>query len=346
MHIDTLKFYKYTPVKKPMYQDKFCSVPFDMMQIDADGDVQLCGCQHDMPYTIGNIYKDSLQAIWNGELAGQVRQAVVDGDFTYCNWNCSTLPNLPKRPTLLPTVANFPPTIKLDIDRSCNLKCPSCRENVIIEKNSEKINKQIEIFEEIKQWGMSNANQQINIIPSAASGDLFASHSGLNFLKSLADYPYNNLKIKIVTNGTLINKNRELLSTIKHLIYTKKLFISLDAATPETYSVVRGGDWQEVMSGIEFLKSICTDLQLGLNFCIQKNNWHEIEQFADLAHQLGAVPYYQKLLDWGHWTIDWWHDNNVFDRKRESFDLSIQMLRSVRARYPGIPVVGELHKYL
>ena len=29
MHVDTLKFYKYSPVKKPKYKGKFCRIPFD-----------------------------------------------------------------------------------------------------------------------------------------------------------------------------------------------------------------------------------------------------------------------------------------------------------------------------
>ena len=41
MHVDTLKFYKYSPIKKPKYKGKFCRLPFDSLQIDEDGDVQL-----------------------------------------------------------------------------------------------------------------------------------------------------------------------------------------------------------------------------------------------------------------------------------------------------------------
>ncbi|MTV61715.1 SPASM domain-containing protein, partial [Streptococcus pneumoniae] len=82
MHADTLKFYKYVPVKKPVYQDRFCSLPFTTVQIDNDGDVQLCDCQLHMPYTIGNIFKNSLQDIWLNHQANLVRQSVIDGDFT------------------------------------------------------------------------------------------------------------------------------------------------------------------------------------------------------------------------------------------------------------------------
>jgi radical SAM protein with 4Fe4S-binding SPASM domain len=343
MHIDTLKFYKYVPVKKPIYKGKFCQEPFTTLQIDLDGDVQLCGCQLHMPYTIGNIYNNTLQEIWLSHSAEQVRQSVSDGDFTYCNWACSALLNLPLRPSQLPVVNPFPKIIKIDLDRSCNLKCPSCREHVIIEKNSARIDKQIELYTQIKQYALENPNTNIIIMP-LTSGEIFASHSGLEFLKSLIDYPFDNLKIEITTNGTLINKNKKLIKNIGHLI--KSFSVSIDAATPETYSQVRGGDWSELLLGLNFIKELGT-YSLKFNYCIQKNNFHEIEQFAQFANSFGANVYYQKLLDWGHWTIAWWHDNNVFDRTRPSFESALEMLKRVKQTYPKkIYMMAELTKYL
>lgn len=343
MHVDTLKFYKYNPIKKPKYKGKFCRIPFDTLQIDEDGDVQLCDCQLFMPYTIGNIYQNTLQEIWLGEAADRVRQSVADEDFTYCNWACSHLSTLPDRPAELPTVRNFPKTIKLDMDRSCNLKCPSCREGIIIEKNSTKIDKQIELYEQIKQWGLANPDLNLIIIPTAI-GEIFASHSGLQFLKSLKDYPYDNLKIRITSNGTLIHRNQQLIKDISHLIHS--FSISIDAATPETYSVVRGGDWEELMLGLEFIKSNING-QLTLSFCIQKNNWQEIELFADLANKFNAMVSYQKLMDWGHWTIDWWHDNNVLDRTRDTFNQVVDSVKKVQSTYPNrIGLAADISKYL
>jgi radical SAM protein with 4Fe4S-binding SPASM domain len=343
MHADTLKFYKYIPVKKPIYKGKFCSIPFDIMQIDEDGDVMLCGCQLHMPYVIGNIYKDTLQNIWLGEKASQVRQSVIDEEFTYCNWACSALPALFDRPEILPTLADFPKTIKIDLDRSCNLKCPSCRESVIMEKYSPKIDKQIDLYKEIVQWAKQNTSTQISIIP-LASGEIFASYSGLQFLRSLIDYPHDNIHLTITTNGTLLNKNQELIKNIKHLI--KHMAVSIDAATPETYNIVRGGDWSELMLGLEFIQSINIP-SLHFSFCIQKNNWHEIKLFPELANKFNALIIYQKLLDWGHWNDKWWHENNVFDRKQDTFAQAIDDLKQVQEKYPNqIGMAAELTKYL
>lgn len=343
MQTDTIKFFKYTPTKKPKYKGKFCRIPFDTLQIDQDGDVQLCDCQLFMPYTIGNIYKDSLQDIWSGEAAARVRQAVVDEDFTYCNWNCTHLAALPKRPAVLPATLDFPKNIKLDMDRSCNLKCPSCREDIIIEKRSDTINKQIELYESIRQWALANPDKPIHLTP-VGSGDVFASHSGLAFLKSLQDYPHNNLKLVISTNGTLINRNRELLAKIGHLI--NYFSISIDASTPETYAQVRGGDWDELLLGLEFVKDNLNKSVI-FNFCIQQKNYHEIESFANFANKFSARIYYQKILDWGHWDTAWWHNNNVMDRTKDTLDSVINSIVKVKSWYPRqIFLAGEIAKYL
>lgn len=343
MDSNTLKFYKYSPIKKPKYKGKFCYTPFSIVQIDHDGDVLLCSCPADMPYTIGNIYNNSLQEIWLNESAQRVRQAVIDQDFTYCSWNCSSLPNLPDRPLVLPTVPDFPRIVKVDLDKSCNLKCPSCRENSIMEKNSDRINKQIEIFDELKRWALNNPDKHLVIIP-LGGGEVFASHSGLKFIQSLQNFPGKNLHLQITTNGTLVYKNKELLMNIKPLL--QSFVISLDAATAETYKQVRGGDWDEVMRGMEFLHQTLK-LPLTLRFVIQKSNWQEIQQFAELADRFNAKFHYQKLLDWGHWTIDWWHKNNVFDRTGQDFELALDQLEMVKQIYPDqVSMAAELSKYL
>jgi len=330
MHVDTLKFFKYQPIKKPIYQGKFCRIPFDTLQIDWDGDVQLCDCQLHMPYTIGNIFQNSLSDIWTNSQAQLVRQAVIDGDFTYCSWDCSRLPTLTPHHGVLPKVRNFPNTIKIDLDRSCNLKCPSCRETVIIEKQSDKIQKQIQLFDEIKQWALANPQNTVTVIP-LGSGEIFASHSGMKFLESLVDYPHQNLKLHLTTNGTLITKNKELLTNIKHLI--KSWSISIDAATPETYAQVRGGDWSALMNGLKFIGSIRQSL--GLKFVVQQKNWHEITAFAELAANHNSGVYFSNLLDWGHWTIQWWKDNDVVNNAGDHYHNVLQQLQQVKNKYPN-----------
>lgn len=336
MHADILKFYNYKPVDKPQFADKFCLVPWHAIQIDLDGDVMLCGCEAHMPYVIGNIFQSSLGDIWNNKQAAEVRQSVIDGKFTYCNWVCGHLNALMPTPLIIPEVPAFPTHIKLDIDLSCNLKCPSCRESVIIEKNSEKIAKQIELFAEIKQRALDYPEQPITVIP-IGRGEVFASHSGLSFLKSLVDYPHDNLKLTFTSNGTLIYKNRDLIHSLNRLI--NQWDISLDAATSETYTAVRGGDWNEVLAGLELLRTQ-SNKPLMFNFCIQQKNYHEIEAFAEFAQKYNATVGYQNIGNWGHWDLQWWDAQDTF--KNSSRFQVVNSINRVRKQYLNVVLAGEL----
>ena len=329
MHENQIKFYRYKPTVKSIYQGKFCSVPWDTIQIDENGDVMLCGCQQHMPYVVGNIYDQALSEIWSGELAARVRQSVAESKFTYCSWTCPHLNILTDLPAVIPQVPGFPLIVKIDMDRSCNLKCSSCRSEIIIEKNSPRIEQQKKVYADIVAWAFNNPQHTVTVIP-VASGEIFASHSGLAFLQSLVEYPLDNLKVRLTSNGTLIKKNQDLILNLRSIV--TKWSISLDAATQSTYGIVRGGDWSALLQGLEWIKP-WHGQALQLNFCIQKNNIDEIEAFADLADHYGAYIQYQKLMDWGHQPVEWIRANNVCDKSKDEYQTVLTSLDRVCKKY-------------
>jgi hypothetical protein len=207
-----------------------------------------------MPYTIGNIYNNTLQEIWLSHSAEQVRQSVSDGDFTYCNWACSALLNLPLRPSQLPVVNPFPKIIKIDLDRSCNLKCPSCREHVIIEKNSARIDKQIEdgsLFVEsegLKKVAIPNLHP-IDAIDWCAKRCLDKNESP-SFL-----FFENNKGYNFVSLSTLLS-----ISPVASLNFTPKN-INLGDKTEETQFL--GIKDFKVLSQFDFLKSVQNGVYAG-----------------------------------------------------------------------------------
>ena len=154
----------------------------------------------------------------------------------------------------------------------------------------------------------------------------------------------NNLKIEITSNGTLLNRNQDLIKSISHLI--SSVAISIDAATPETYAVVRGGDWKELMLGLEFIKNIITQ-SLTFKFCIQKNNYNDIESFVGLADKFDARINYQKLMDWGHWSIDWWNKNTVLEQGNNMLGTVVQSIKRAQIQYPNrVGLAADIITYL
>lgn len=100
------------------------------------------------------------------------------------------------------------------------------------------------------------------------------------------------IDVFITTNGMLLSeeKSRALIqSGLTHIM------VSLDAATPETYSVIRvGGDYEKVVKNIENFVKIRNELGshlplLRLSFLKMKPNAHEVDQFTKMW--VGKVDY-------------------------------------------------------
>jgi MoaA/NifB/PqqE/SkfB family radical SAM enzyme len=62
-----------------------------------------------------------------------------------------------------------------------------------------------------------------------------------------------------------------LLDKIRELIASWA--ISIDAATEETYGQVRGGDWNMLLKGLEYIKTF--NCSKNFRFVVQKNNYHD-----------------------------------------------------------------------
>ena len=81
-----------------------------------------------------------------------------------------------------------------------------------------------------------------------------------------------------------------------------RIGISLDAATPETYKLVRGGNLEAVESNIRYLieQKEKRNLRLPIlrvSFVIQKENEHEQELFLDKWKDVADKVDFQKFLD-------------------------------------------------
>ena len=49
---------------------------------EADGRVRMCGWTN---FFIGNLTENTIEEIWNGELANEFRKSMLDGSYMYCN---------------------------------------------------------------------------------------------------------------------------------------------------------------------------------------------------------------------------------------------------------------------
>jgi len=169
-------------------------------------------------------------------------------------------------------------------DRSCNLKCPSCRTDFIKNTGIE-LTKSEKIQSKILEFALDDANE----LYITASGDPFGGKTWRELLKSLTmdKYPKTkNLHLHTNANGWT-EKMWNLLSNL-HLIPRITAEISIDACTKETYDKVRvGGNWDRLSNNLDFIFTKIPNLDfVRLTFVVQDNNYKEMVGFVEKADRL------------------------------------------------------------
>jgi len=283
-----------------MLKDKFCKLPFEYFDVLKKGVVFIC-CPSRVPLPVGNILESEFNEIWNSETAQKIRESILDWTFRYCVRNLCPLIQknlLPRRDSIKDSyikdiiakrkvVLETGPFILLTgYDKTCNLACPSCRSSHIRFKG-EYLKSARLIHEKVFTSGML---KNIKMMTVAASGDPFARHIYLDLLRSLNVDEYPNLKIQILTNAILFtSKIWKSISNIHKAV--DEVYVSIDAATPETYKINRGGNFSKLMNNLEFIKALREANMINryaISFVVQKNNYKEMKQFIEIGKKLSC----------------------------------------------------------
>lgn len=191
--------------------------------------------------------------------------------------------------------ATFPPHLEIELNYSCNLRCPMCTWSVetAVEKKEDWFS--FEDYKKLIDEAVSKGTKSIRLCyinEPLIRKDIdqfikYASNAGI-------------LDIIITTNGTLLTKEMS-----KKLIEAglTKINLSLDAVTEETYNKIRvGGNFKTTIKNIydflEMRRGLNKKLpKMRLSFVRSKINDHEYQAFVDYwkdkVDSLGA----QSVLD-------------------------------------------------
>lgn len=322
-------------------KDRFCDRPWSFFEIQ-EKDIYNCCPTWVNHVTIGKTTTDlDIDKIWNGESAKQFRQSILDGSFRFCNKElCPRIKNgsLPtkqevkdgKLGNVMSAILEYglveadkPTVINLCYDRSCNLRCPSCRKDFIYynEKlHKEKYDNLTLINDAVLKYVQSGHKDiELNI---TGSGDPFGSKNFFDFLKSLNYGRNRELKLTLQTNGVLFDERRwEELSNI-HKYKNIKVIVSLDAGDEEAYSKTRvGGDWKRVNENLYFIKELQNRGNVGwvrLDMVVQNNNFRSIPKFIDIAREHDFESYTSRIVNWGTFTPIEFVQHDIFDHQHPS----------------------------
>ncbi|MCD7780393.1 MAG: SPASM domain-containing protein [Candidatus Gastranaerophilales bacterium] len=273
-------------------RDEICPYPFQNIEIHISGDVYTCCPNWNNHYAIGNIYKHSFEEVWNSAAAIDLRQRILNKDYSLCDKdNCFLLKEhwfyTDYEINFQSEMKDYPLIIKFAYDPECNIACKICRDKInrLPDDELKLLDSKIDTF-----FLPMLKHAKILIINSA--GDPFGSrHSRKVTEKAAKLYP--DLKFIFHTNGILCNekmlKTLGINSPISNKIH--QMQISMHAATAKTYDkIVPGGIklFPQIIKNLDYLSK--NKIELFLNFVVTPDNFREIPDFINLAEKYHAMP--------------------------------------------------------
>jgi pyruvate-formate lyase-activating enzyme len=314
---------------------KICFKPWQLLELHPEKVYSCCPSWLNNTY-IGETNTGDIFSSINSDTAQKIRQSILDGKFEYCNHDlCPVIKN-----NTLPTITEVllsnnsyhksiilndiitiesPQAINLCHDRSCNLKCPSCRSNLIQHKKGtpeydkiKKVNDQVLDF-------LHKGPRKITL-NITGSGDPFGSPSYFDLLSRL-DYNKNpDITVYFQTNGVLFDQLRwNKLPNIHK--FDIKMLISLDAGIKEHYDKTRlGGDWYKLLRNLKFVKELQDQKIVSfvrLDMVVQKNNYRSINEFISIAKEHDFASYTSKITNWGTFSSKEFLEHNIFNVDHE-----------------------------
>jgi radical SAM protein with 4Fe4S-binding SPASM domain len=181
---------------------------------------------------------------------------------------------------------NFPLHLDFELNDSCNQACLMCPRNIRTHQNTgyslgTKEAFDLQNFKRIMKEGQRYGLKSVNL--GAYAEPLTHPHF-FQFVRTAEDFGV--IDIRVITNGILLTpeKTDELLNSS-----ITNIFISIDAATKETYSSIRGSGYDLLVKNIEYLltrrKAMSKRIpMIRVSFVHMKANKHELTDFLNSWH--------------------------------------------------------------
>jgi MoaA/NifB/PqqE/SkfB family radical SAM enzyme len=328
--------------------DFFCPAPFESFELCSNGNVHTC-CPAWLPVPIGNFHRQGPEEIWNSAAAQAIRSSILDGSYRYCSrMHCTAIVNrrLPRRADLkdpyhrqivrekLVRLERRPVRVLMSQDRSCNLSCPSCRTKLILAKKNEQ-DRLNEIFEAVILPLLRDARQ----VKVTGSGDPFASGHFRYVLKRLSRREFPQLRVQLQTNGLLFDRRAWEDLELDGLV--ESVWVSIDAARPETYAVVRrGGSFGKLMQNFGLLRTLRRQgrvRRLRLDFVVQARNFREVPEAVDIARAFGFDSiHFQMIRNWGTFTVAEFDGHFIGSPDHPDYSKFLEVLRHPNLSWAGV----------
>jgi sulfatase maturation enzyme AslB (radical SAM superfamily) len=334
-------------------------MPFKYTDIQSNSQFVCCPSWNTKDINSNGI--TNLGKNWNDKTAIDIRKSVMDGSYKYCEHTiCPKLNQLintnsvPKEFLDIDSfkriykiyskddLINFntpPDEILFGFDRSCNLKCPSCRINLI--PNDEIESKEHKLKLAILNSIENDYGKELKKIMITGSGDPIYSKIYRDFLINFDKTKYPKLqKIHLITNGNLLNE--KMWNSFKAKEFIKIIEISIDAGTKDTYEnkTRLNGNWDMLIKNLKYLATQHTIEEFYFSMVVSKNNYKEMESFYNLITDIfgkmklkyGYTIVYRQLVDWNTYLPTELKELQIFEKGHDLYDDFVIELEKINGK--------------
>lgn len=291
--------------------DFSCDTMLNHLEI-ALGGKTVCCCSTFLDEEMGSILERGVSEVWNSSMHKILCLSTQNRTYSFCKRDmCPYF--IDRKPRLVTEkedweykrMENRPKVLAIGYDKTCNLRCETCRKELHIAGEQE-ASVACAVGELVRKELLS----ECQFLILAGNGEVFASRAYAKAYKSKesAEIPY----IRILSNGTLFNP-----ANWKHFKQGKsgKIMVtfSIDAAKKDTYEDIRrGGNFDVVQKNMKFAAELRKTGEISyfrMNFVVQKKNYREIPEFVRWGEELGADEvFFTKILNWGTFTGEEFRD--------------------------------------
>ena len=270
--------------------DYDCNIPDRNLLIDWSGNCFLCHCEAWLPVSVGQIQDfHTLEQVWTNPRSQAIRADVRDRRFTHCAVDRCGIQH--------GNIHWDRYQISINIDESCNLRCPSCRSDLIMRDSGAEYEAKLAQVRHVVRL-LEEFDQPVHIVMSG-NGDPLASAIMRPLIHEFQPRPTQTFRL--FTNGLLLKKQLEKSRIVPNIT---QYFISIDAGSAEVYHHVRQpGRWSVLIDNLNYLQTVAKThgAEVLLKFVLQRDNWHDMENFVNLCVRYGFQGVINRLEDWGTW---------------------------------------------
>jgi len=284
-----------------------CNSPFHDITIDYLGNCLICSCDGWLPLPVGQVQDfTSIDEVLSCDRAKVLQDDISSGNFSWCAVDHCGI----REHDIIRNQIN----LSINIDESCNLQCPSCRRDTIMNTGGPGYDKKLKDVNVILSW-LEKYQNPIHITMSG-NGDPLASHIMRPIVKNF--HPKSNQTFTIFTNGLLIKKQIHDGMPIFDSITDFR--ISVDAGSKDVYEDVRRpGKWEVLLENFDYLAEVKKHRKVTLSFNLQNKNYKDVPNFVDVCHRYGFIGSIHGLDDWGTWSLTDSLDKDVWTIKNGIF---------------------------